>query len=176
MLFALSACGTGSVRVRSVEVQNSTFFEDIYREGIRNDMELIKDGKNYKIGLSFTNGNYEEFKNQFLYRYDANFGLQLVIEIQNNTKEAITATGLHVDNNGYKATYVSAALGDCEEITVQPGETVQAIVYFLGNGSLFMNEEFINKIFPEMPMYLKYTTASGEQLKEEIRFKKVDIE
>lgn len=174
-LLSLSACGEGRVRVKSVQVINSDFFMDMTREWYHADRVLDPNGVNYKLAQAFV-GSYQQFERQFLMRYDANFGLELDLEVHNGTKETITLTGLKVENNGYKDTYVSSKLGYCEEFTLAPGETKTVPVLFLGNGGIYLNEEFINIVFPEMPMQLIYKTASGDEQMEKVKFKDVKVE
>lgn len=173
-VFSMSACGSG-IRVRAVAVKNDTFFEESYREYLLNDSTIPEDGKYYKLAAAI-GGTAEEFMQNFLWKYDSNTGMALVLEVRNKSKEAVTVTGLQTENNGNKDTYVSACIGYGEEVEIPAGETKQVRVCFIGNGGYYTNEEFITRIFCDMPMQLNFKNASGEQWAEKVKLKPVKAE
>lgn len=175
LLFSLAGCGGGRVRARSVTVNNAVFFEDMFSLWHFGEHSLEEDAELFDIACAFS-GTYEEFERQFLYCFDSYIGMECRLEITNKTKEPITATGIRTDNNGFESTYVSTRLGNCRDVEIPAGETETVSFLFLGNGSLYTNEEFINKIFPQMPMELLYTDASGASQAVSIQFKSVDPE
>ncbi|MGN0636679.1 MAG: hypothetical protein ACI4I5_10705 [Acutalibacteraceae bacterium] len=172
VLFSFAGCGGGSVRVRSVAVVNSDFFEQIYDVWRFGDQPLQQGDPLYSIACAFS-GTYEAFEKTFLYKYDSYLGMECRLDVTNKTEGTITATGIRVTNDGYEDTYISTRLGACEDVPIPAGETVQVSFLFLGNGSIYTNEEFINKVFPQMPMELVYTDASGTQMTAPVQFKSV---
>lgn len=172
LLFSFAGCGGSGVRVRSVTVVNSDFFEQIYDAWHFGDQSLQQGDKLYSIACAFS-GTYEAFEKTFLYKYDSYLGMECQLEVTNKTEDVITATGIRVTDNGFEGTYISSRLGVCEDVQIPAGETVLVSFLFLGNGSIYTNEEFINKVFPQMPMELVYTDASGAQLTAPVQFKSV---
>lgn len=172
LLFSFAGCGRRGVRVTSVEVSNSDFFGELFRSWRFGDEPPQPDTDLYNIACAFC-GTYEMFEKTFLYRYDSYLGMECTLSVRNNTDAPITATGVQVVNDGYEQTYICPKLGNAEDVVIEAGETKTVKFLFLGNGSVYTNEEFINKIFPQMPMQLLYTDAAGAQQSAAIEFKTV---
>lgn len=175
LLFSFASCGRKTVQVTSVAVKNSDFFGELFRNWRFEDEPPQPGTDLYNIACAFC-GTYEDFEKTFLYLYDSFLGMECILNVRNNTDGPITATGVQVENDGYEATYICPKLGNVENVVIEAGETKTVKFLFLGNGSVYTNEEFINKVFPQMPMQLLYTDAAGTQQSAAIEFKTVKVQ
>ncbi len=157
-----SSCTRKGMKITAFDVDNSEFFERSANYFFKNNQEFTEDCKYFALSSSFSMSS-EEFISEFIHNYDSTTGMQLRILVENRNKVPVTVNGIKTENNGYEDTYLSSLIGYGGPVTVEPQSKTEISVFFVGNGGLYTNEEFLTRVIKEMDLSLSCVFPDSDE-------------
>ncbi len=158
----LSSCGRHGMKITAFDVDNSDFFERSANYFFKNGQTFPEDSKYFALSSSFPMSK-DEFITNFIHNYDSTTGMELRILAENRNKVPVTVKGIKTENNGYEETYLSSLIGYGGPVTLEPESKTEIVVFFVGNGGLYTNEEFLEVIIKEMDLSLSCVFPDSDE-------------